>query len=102
MLPSICAVISLITFFAVPDTFVYITFYYLIGRRAYLSNIERTRDGLTVYHSSVYTNSLLATLNARKSLREGASGVEMSLSLRDGHADNPAHIFPVSSNPVLQ
>ncbi|EJF65671.1 hypothetical protein DICSQDRAFT_77347 [Dichomitus squalens LYAD-421 SS1] len=75
LLTSICAVTSLITFFAVPNSFVYITFYYLIGR--------------------LYNNSLLATLNARRSLREGTSSGDISLSLRDGQAHSPASAYPV-------
>ncbi|KAI0751311.1 hypothetical protein C8Q80DRAFT_566226 [Daedaleopsis nitida] len=63
LLTSVCACISLITFFTVPDTFIYICFYFLIGR--------------------LYSNSLMATLNARQSLREAASTNDVSLSLRD-------------------
>ncbi|KAI0807244.1 hypothetical protein C8Q74DRAFT_1362770 [Fomes fomentarius] len=62
LLTSICACISLITFWALPNTFVYITFYFLIGR--------------------LYANSLMATLNARKSLQAHSTG-DRSLSLRD-------------------
>ncbi|TBU32163.1 hypothetical protein BD311DRAFT_817208 [Dichomitus squalens] len=64
LLTSVCACISLITFFALPNTFVYICFFFLIGR--------------------LYSNSLMATLNARKSLRDGSSN-EASISLRDVH-----------------
>ncbi|RPD74470.1 hypothetical protein L226DRAFT_74988 [Lentinus tigrinus ALCF2SS1-7] len=62
LLTSVCACISLITFFAMPGAFIYILFYFLIGR--------------------LYSNSLMATLNARKSLREGSAN-DVSLSLRD-------------------
>ncbi|KAI0721989.1 hypothetical protein C8T65DRAFT_172207 [Cerioporus squamosus] len=69
LLTSICACMSLITILALPDTFVYIFFFFLIGR--------------------LYANSLMATLNARKGLRDGSSaGGETSLSLRDMH---PSH-----------
>ncbi|KAH9853815.1 hypothetical protein C2E23DRAFT_858909 [Lenzites betulinus] len=63
LLTSICACLSLITIVALPDTFVYITFFFLLGR--------------------LYCNSLLATLNARKSLRDGSSRGDTSMSLRD-------------------
>ncbi|KAI0723430.1 hypothetical protein C8Q76DRAFT_395199 [Earliella scabrosa] len=62
LLTSVCACISLITFFTLPNSFVYICFYFLIGR--------------------LYSNSLMATLNARKSLRE-ASSHDASVSLRE-------------------
>ncbi|KAI0713215.1 hypothetical protein C8Q76DRAFT_730655 [Earliella scabrosa] len=62
LLTSVCACISLITFWALPNTFVYITFYFLIGR--------------------LYANSLMATLNARKSMQTTSTG-ELSVSLRD-------------------
>ncbi|KAJ8501418.1 hypothetical protein ONZ51_g571 [Trametes cubensis] len=62
LLTSVCACLSLITILALPNTFVYICFFFLVGR--------------------LYSNSLMATLNARKSLREGSSN-ELSVSLRD-------------------
>ncbi|KAH9894219.1 hypothetical protein C8Q73DRAFT_745781 [Cubamyces lactineus] len=62
LLTSVCACLSLITIVALPNTFVYICFFFLVGR--------------------LYSNSLMATLNARKSLREGSSN-ELSVSLRD-------------------
>ncbi|OJT08982.1 hypothetical protein TRAPUB_116 [Trametes pubescens] len=63
LLTSVCACMSLITILALPDTFVYICFFFLIGR--------------------LYSNSLMATLNARKSLREKSTVHDTSLSLRD-------------------
>ncbi|TFK83353.1 hypothetical protein K466DRAFT_265181 [Polyporus arcularius HHB13444] len=69
LLTSICACMSLITILALPTTFIYIFFFFLIGR--------------------LYANSLMATLNARKGLLDGSSrGAETSLSLRDIH---PSH-----------
>ncbi|KAI0334812.1 hypothetical protein GY45DRAFT_1367269 [Cubamyces sp. BRFM 1775] len=62
LLTSVCACLSLITIVALPNTFVYICFFFLVGR--------------------LYSNSLMATLNARKSLRENSSN-ELSVSLRD-------------------
>ncbi|KAK0234678.1 hypothetical protein EDD85DRAFT_969596 [Armillaria nabsnona] len=49
LLTSICAIMSLVTILALPNTLVYFCFYFLIGR--------------------FYSNSLLATLNARKGMR---------------------------------
>ncbi|RPD72009.1 hypothetical protein L226DRAFT_615032 [Lentinus tigrinus ALCF2SS1-7] len=50
LLTSTCACVSLITYLALPGSFVYICFFLLMGR--------------------LYSNSLLATLNARERLRE--------------------------------
>ncbi|KAM5532416.1 hypothetical protein V8D89_013910 [Ganoderma adspersum] len=63
LLTSICACISLITFFVFPTTFIYICFYFLIGR--------------------LYANSLMAMLNARRSRRDGCSSDETTISLRE-------------------
>jgi hypothetical protein len=64
LLTSICAVASLISIAAWPNTFIYIAFYFCLGR--------------------LYCNSLLATLNARKSLRgdSRSRSDEMTLSLQ--------------------
>ncbi|KAF8128176.1 hypothetical protein EV363DRAFT_1221732 [Boletus edulis] len=62
LLTSICAVASLISITAWPNTFIYIAFYFCLGR--------------------LYCNSLLATLNARKGLRGESRSDEMSLSLQ--------------------
>ncbi|TFK79458.1 hypothetical protein K466DRAFT_606132 [Polyporus arcularius HHB13444] len=69
LLTSVCACASLLTFFVIPKSFIYITFYFLIGR--------------------LYCNSLLATLNARKSL-SGRSTDDQSISLRNMQAPPPA------------
>ncbi|KAF8558816.1 hypothetical protein OG21DRAFT_1574511 [Imleria badia] len=61
LLTSLCALASLICISAWPHAFIYIAFYFCIGR--------------------LYCNSLLATLNARKGLRKGESHHEdISLS----------------------
>ncbi|EJF67269.1 hypothetical protein DICSQDRAFT_158751 [Dichomitus squalens LYAD-421 SS1] len=66
LLTSICACISLITILALPNTFVYICFFFLMGR--------------------LYSNSLMATLNARKGIREASSKThDNSLSLQNIH-----------------
>ncbi|KAE9383236.1 hypothetical protein BT96DRAFT_929933 [Gymnopus androsaceus JB14] len=54
-LSSLCAVASLVSILAAPNTFIYISFFFSMGR--------------------LYTNTLLATLNARKSIRDAAEGV---------------------------
>ncbi|KAK7041649.1 hypothetical protein VNI00_009256 [Paramarasmius palmivorus] len=54
LLTSLCAVASLISITAAPNTFIYITFFFCIGR--------------------LYANSLLATLNARRRIRESVDG----------------------------
>ncbi|KAI0749098.1 hypothetical protein C8Q74DRAFT_1374202 [Fomes fomentarius] len=65
LLTSICACMSLITILALPHTFVYITFFFLIGR--------------------FYSNSMMATLNCR-SPREGSSSEhDTSIPLRVLH-----------------
>ncbi|KAG6885746.1 hypothetical protein C0993_010256 [Termitomyces sp. T159_Od127] len=67
-LTSLCAVASLISIVVASNTFLYIAFYFCIGR--------------------LYSNSLLATLNARKMIRGSADGIHstsenISLPLRD-------------------
>ncbi|KAK2467379.1 hypothetical protein APHAL10511_000614 [Amanita phalloides] len=67
-LTSLCAIASLISIVVAGETFLYIAFFFCIGR--------------------LYSNSLLATLNARKMIRGAADGIQstdenFSLSLRD-------------------
>ncbi|SJL15367.1 uncharacterized protein ARMOST_18860 [Armillaria ostoyae] len=67
LLTSICAVASLISILTAPNTFIYIAFFFCVGR--------------------LYSNSLLATLNARKRIRIAAEGInsssEISFSLKN-------------------
>ncbi|KAK0199247.1 hypothetical protein DFS33DRAFT_376261 [Desarmillaria ectypa] len=67
LLTSLCAVASLISILTAPNTFIYITFFFCMGR--------------------LYSNSLLATLNARKGIRTAAEGInsssEINFSLKD-------------------
>ncbi|KAK0215092.1 hypothetical protein IW262DRAFT_263373 [Armillaria fumosa] len=67
LLTSLCAVASLISILTAPNTFIYITFFFCMGR--------------------LYSNSLLATLNAREGIRTAAEGInsssEISFSLKD-------------------
>ncbi|KIM38949.1 hypothetical protein M413DRAFT_447593 [Hebeloma cylindrosporum] len=66
---GVCAVASLISILAAGHTFIYIAFFFCIGR--------------------LYTNSLLATLNARKMIRKAGSGAnpstpsDLSWSMKD-------------------
>ncbi|KAJ3813978.1 hypothetical protein F5876DRAFT_62699 [Lentinula aff. lateritia] len=55
-LTSLCAVASLISILAAPNTFIYISFFFCMGR--------------------LYTNSLLATLNARNKIRNAGDNVQ--------------------------
>ncbi|KAJ3932852.1 MAG: hypothetical protein NXY57DRAFT_1001081 [Lentinula lateritia] len=55
-LTSLCAVASLISILAAPNTFIYISFFFCMGR--------------------LYTNSLLATLNARSKIRNAGDNVQ--------------------------
>jgi len=64
LLTSLCAVASLISIVAAPSTFIYIAFYFTLGR--------------------LYSNSLMATLNARKSIR-GEDPEAITLSFRGMH-----------------
>jgi len=68
LLTSIDAVASLISITAAPNTFIYIAFYFSLGR--------------------FYCNSLLATLNARKSIR-GLSRGDESVSLQEMKTGQP-------------
>ncbi|KAH9858592.1 hypothetical protein C2E23DRAFT_799261, partial [Lenzites betulinus] len=62
LLTSICAIFSFISILAWPNTFIYVTFFFFLGR--------------------LYANSLMATLNARNSIRDGSTG-ENTWSLQD-------------------
>jgi hypothetical protein len=99
LLTSICAVASLISVIiilllllpsliefkqicAAGTTFIYIAFFFCLGRRKYLLSayqipmIFTKRIGYTVY-----SNSLMAILNARQSIRSILSDEVMSISL---------------------
>lgn len=60
LVTSVCALGSLITIVVLPNAFVYIAFYFTLSR--------------------LYSNSLLATLNARQSLRNASRIDEISMS----------------------
>ncbi|KAI9460439.1 hypothetical protein HD554DRAFT_1587456 [Boletus coccyginus] len=62
LLTSLCAIASLVSIVAWPNTFIYIAFYFCLGR--------------------LYCNSLLATLNARRSLRVDYGDEETSLTFQ--------------------
>ena len=66
------------------NTFVYITFFFCIGRRKFQTSYLLCQFRLAFCHGcTVYTNSLLATLNARKMIRNGDDSTQNSTSLRD-------------------
>ncbi|KAJ7230602.1 hypothetical protein GGX14DRAFT_486303, partial [Mycena pura] len=70
LVTSLCAIASLISIVVADSTFIYILFFFCMGR--------------------LYCNSLLATLNARSMIRGAADGVHttsenLSLSLREFH-----------------
>ncbi|KAF8879437.1 hypothetical protein CPB84DRAFT_1687940 [Gymnopilus junonius] len=83
-LTSLCAVASLVSIVVAGNTFLYIAFFFCIGR--------------------LYTNSLLASLNARKMIRRSGEAIHttsdnISLSLRDfpnyGEITSRVQIFNV-------
>lgn len=61
LLTSVCAMMSFISIAVWPDTYIYIAFYFCVGR--------------------LYCNSLLATLNARKGVRRDSCDEHLSISL---------------------
>ena len=68
---------------ASPHTFIYISFYFLLGRCTYDLVV---RWWGFAYLVSVYCNSLLATLNVRKVIRG------------KGHSDNGISLYPVDGS----
>lgn len=75
VLTSMCAICSLITILAAGNTFLYIAFFFCIGR--------------------LYSNSLLATLNARQIIRgaiEGHNSTSDNLSLSQFPKNRPTNI----------
>lgn len=84
-LTSICALLSLISITVYPTTFIFITFYTPLGR--------------------LYTNSLLATLNARKKLRNRVGTSHNSIGSSQVTADSrnktDTSSFSVAPNPAL-
>ncbi|KAI0701759.1 hypothetical protein C8Q76DRAFT_240747 [Earliella scabrosa] len=60
-LTSLCALLCLLTYASMPNNFIFIAFYFVLPK--------------------LYLNALLATLNARRSLRETNSGALVSIPL---------------------
>ncbi|KAJ3841279.1 hypothetical protein F5878DRAFT_658646 [Lentinula raphanica] len=99
---SICAVASLLI--ASPNSLLYAPFYFCIGRREPLfcsSNVALDEYSHHLTHShrppfslsnlSVYSNSLLATLNARNQIRNGSNDTEhMMVSLSQASREQTA------------
>ncbi|KAG2158998.1 uncharacterized protein EDB93DRAFT_437288 [Suillus bovinus] len=77
LLTSVCAVMSLISITAWPNTFIYVAFYFCLGR--------------------LYCNSLLATLNTRKGMRQDSSEEHTSVSL---HGVRRPMNNPISSSRI--
>ena len=66
-----------------PDSFICIAFYFCIGRRTSFVDSEAISS---LYHCTVYCNSLLATLNARNEIRsDSINDVSLSLQSRSAH-----------------
>jgi hypothetical protein len=63
-----------------PNTFIYICFYFLLGRCTY-EGVELEGFALIFSSCIVYCNSLLATLNVRNMIREKGHG-DLGISLR--------------------
>ncbi|KAJ3526363.1 hypothetical protein NMY22_g10198 [Coprinellus aureogranulatus] len=82
VLTSVCAICSLIAITVAGDTFIYIAFFFCIGR--------------------LYTNSLLATLNARKMIRGAADPIhttsDFSYSLREMPKNGTVGSLPSKKN----
>lgn len=76
LLTGIFAVASLISISVWPDAFIYIAFYFCVGR--------------------LYCNSLLATLNARRIIRAASTDDDLSMSLQGARKTNLA----TSQRPV--
>ncbi|KAF5378715.1 hypothetical protein D9757_010759 [Collybiopsis confluens] len=66
LLTSLCAIGSLVFILAAPNTFIYISFFFCMGR--------------------LYTNSLLATLNARKTIRAAGDKVQSASHALNNHS----------------
>ncbi|KAJ3770968.1 hypothetical protein FB446DRAFT_773389 [Lentinula raphanica] len=83
LLTSICAVASLLSILIWGKTLIYVAFYFSLGRCSYPLRLHicEISDKLS---QKVYSNSLLATLNARKSIRglDDDDGANVSFSLQ--------------------
>ncbi|KAJ3821602.1 hypothetical protein F5880DRAFT_1508434 [Lentinula raphanica] len=83
LLTSICAVASLLSILIWGKTLIYVAFYFSLGRCSYPLRLHICE--ISDKHSQkVYSNSLLATLNARKSIRglDDDDGANVSFSLQ--------------------
>ncbi|KAF7356994.1 hypothetical protein MVEN_01036000 [Mycena venus] len=84
---TFCAIGSLVSICVAGNTYIYILFFFCIGRKSPFLTIFAFLLILPAL-PGLYCNSLLATLNARKSIRGAADGVHttsenVSLSLRE-------------------
>ncbi|KAF5369787.1 hypothetical protein D9758_001371 [Tetrapyrgos nigripes] len=80
LLTSICAIASLLSILIWGQTLIYVAFYFSLGRCLSFS----PKFDVFADKKKVYSNSLLATLNARQSIRGigGDESEDISLSLR--------------------
>ncbi|KAF7981036.1 hypothetical protein HWV62_35482 [Athelia sp. TMB] len=79
LLTSLCAVASLVSIIAAPNTFIYIAFFFNIGR--------------------LYSNSLLATLNSRSAIRGMLSETQtVSMSKLRNHGTNASNTLQQRTN----
>lgn len=79
---------------AAPNTFIYITFFFAMGRRT-SDNSSRNLCLKLMPFRTVYTNSLLATLNARNAIRRAGDNVQSTSGI-----NIPASSFSNSFNKV--
>ncbi|KAJ3928235.1 MAG: hypothetical protein NXY57DRAFT_1041793 [Lentinula lateritia] len=75
VITSLCAISSLISFLAAPNTFIYISFFFSMGR--------------------LYTNSLLTSLNCRQRIRE-AGNIGTTISEVGNYSSKSPKTFNVS------
>ncbi|KAF5363742.1 hypothetical protein D9756_000609 [Leucocoprinus leucothites] len=77
---SICAIASLVSILAWGNTLIYVAFYFSLGKRKVVPLFDRSS---LLNQRAVYSNSLLATLNARITIRGlGEDSDELSFSLQ--------------------
>lgn len=75
---SVCAILVLVTAVVLPETQYVLLFYILLSRRMFIHHLMLYQLTLP----AVYSNSLLATLNVRHSIRQGnmSSGLVITSS----------------------
>ncbi|KAI6004146.1 hypothetical protein EDD15DRAFT_2507560 [Pisolithus albus] len=89
LLTGIFAVASLISISVWPNAFIYIAFYFCVGRRKLVRACHWYLHAEMILRA-VYCNSLLATLNARRIIRAASTDDDMSMSLQGARKTNLA------------